>query len=109
MDIISRPKLPIEFLNMFVSFLPCIIDCDFSSMFLLTVEFLKNNLTGILLFVGFIFIKVASFLNAMHAIKGGWVGQTFALAKNNESEGRKSRIRRSKEERKEMVVAFIKK
>ncbi|PRQ56446.1 hypothetical protein RchiOBHm_Chr1g0336511 [Rosa chinensis] len=45
----------------------------------------------------------------MHAIKGGWVGQTFALAKNNESEGRKSRIRRSKEERKEMVEAFIKK
>ncbi|KAL6129307.1 hypothetical protein ACLB2K_072659 [Fragaria x ananassa] len=79
-DIISLPKLPIEILNMFVSFLPC-----------------------------FIFIKVASFLNAMHAIKGGWVGQMFALAKNNESEGRKSRIRRSKEERKEMVVAFIKK
>ena len=45
----------------------------------------------------------------MHAIKGGWVGQTFALAKNNECDGRKSRIRRSKEERKEMVESFIKK
>lgn len=47
----------------------------------------------------------------MHAIKGGWVGQTFALAKRNESEnsGRKARIRRSKEERKSMVEAFIKK
>lgn len=52
---------------------------------------------------------MASFLNVMHAIKGGWVGQTFALAKNNESDGRKSRIRRSKEERKEMVESFIKK
>ncbi|KAI4352649.1 hypothetical protein L6164_006880 [Bauhinia variegata] len=48
-------------------------------------------------------------LSVMHAIKGGWVGQTFALAKHNESEGRKSRIRRSKEERKEMVESFIKK
>ncbi|KAL3731967.1 hypothetical protein ACJRO7_028772 [Eucalyptus globulus] len=47
----------------------------------------------------------------MHGIKGGWVGQTFALAKRNESEnsGRKARIRRSKEERKSMVEAFIKK
>ncbi|KAM7267051.1 hypothetical protein ACFE04_009217 [Oxalis oulophora] len=45
----------------------------------------------------------------MHSIKGGWVGQTFALAKHNESEGRKTRIRRSKEERKDMVVVFIKK
>ncbi|KAJ7970513.1 DNA binding protein [Quillaja saponaria] len=45
----------------------------------------------------------------MHAIKGGWVGQTFALAKCNESEGRKTRIRRSKEERKAMVESFIKK
>ncbi|CAB4299491.1 unnamed protein product [Prunus armeniaca] len=44
----------------------------------------------------------------MHAIKGGWAGRTFALAKNNESEGRKSRIRRSKEERKAMVESFIK-
>ncbi|KAL5569491.1 hypothetical protein UlMin_026066 [Ulmus minor] len=43
----------------------------------------------------------------MHAIKGGWVGQTFALAKSNESEGRKSRIRRSKKERKAMVESFI--
>ncbi|CBI23432.3 unnamed protein product, partial [Vitis vinifera] len=45
----------------------------------------------------------------MHAIKGGWVGQTFALAKGNDSGRRKSRIRRSKEERKEMVESFIKK
>ncbi|KAK3222089.1 hypothetical protein Dsin_009114 [Dipteronia sinensis] len=45
----------------------------------------------------------------MHTLKGGWAVQTFALAKNNESEGRKSRIRRSKEERKAMVESFIKK
>lgn len=45
----------------------------------------------------------------MYSVKGGWVGQTFALAKNNESDGRKSRIRRSKEERKAMVESFIKK
>ncbi|PON49532.1 hypothetical protein PanWU01x14_229440 [Parasponia andersonii] len=45
----------------------------------------------------------------MHAVNGGWVGQTFALAKSNESEGRKFRIRRSKEERKAMVESFIKK
>ncbi|KAL5760794.1 hypothetical protein ACOSP7_019283 [Xanthoceras sorbifolium] len=44
----------------------------------------------------------------MHTLKGGWVVQTFALAKSNESEGRKSRIRRSKEERKAMVESFIK-
>ncbi|CAI0442520.1 unnamed protein product [Linum tenue] len=45
----------------------------------------------------------------MHAIKGSWVGQTFALSKSNESGGRKSRIRRSKDERKGMVELFIKK
>ncbi|KAK6933469.1 hypothetical protein RJ641_036363 [Dillenia turbinata] len=45
----------------------------------------------------------------MHAVKGGWIGQTFALAKGNESERRKSRIRRSKEERKDMVESFVKK
>ncbi|OMO62833.1 hypothetical protein COLO4_32868 [Corchorus olitorius] len=45
----------------------------------------------------------------MHAIKGGWVGQTFALAKCNETGGKKPRIRRSKEERKAMVESFIKK
>ncbi|KAK7391496.1 hypothetical protein VNO78_19912 [Psophocarpus tetragonolobus] len=44
----------------------------------------------------------------MHSVKGGW-GQTFALAKHNESEGKKTRIRRSKEERKAMVESFIKK
>ncbi|XP_015876643.3 uncharacterized protein LOC107413251 [Ziziphus jujuba] len=45
----------------------------------------------------------------MHTIKGGWVGRPFALAKSNESERRKTRIRRSKEERKTMVESFIKK
>ncbi|XP_011094473.1 uncharacterized protein LOC105174166 [Sesamum indicum] len=45
----------------------------------------------------------------MHAIKGGYVGQAFALATSNDSGGRKSRIRRSKEERKAMVESFIKK
>ncbi|XP_059307614.1 uncharacterized protein LOC132059125 [Lycium ferocissimum] len=45
----------------------------------------------------------------MHTIKGGWVGQTFALATYNDSSGRKTRIRRSKEERKTMVETFIKK
>lgn len=45
----------------------------------------------------------------MHAIKGGWIGQTFALAKHNESGGKKSRIRRSKEERKALVESFINK
>ncbi|KAJ6323069.1 hypothetical protein OIU77_012824 [Salix suchowensis] len=44
----------------------------------------------------------------MHAVKGGWVGQTFALAKCNDSGGKKSWIRRSKEERKGMVESFIK-
>lgn len=43
----------------------------------------------------------------MHVTKGGWVGQTFALAVNDDSRGRKSRTRRSKEERKEMVESFI--
>ncbi|KAK7356565.1 hypothetical protein VNO80_15839 [Phaseolus coccineus] len=46
--------------------------------------------------------------NMMHSVRGG-LGQTFALAKHNESEGRKTRIRRSKEERKAMVESFIKK
>ncbi|KAM7463843.1 hypothetical protein LguiA_031964 [Lonicera macranthoides] len=45
----------------------------------------------------------------MHVTKGGWVGQTFALAKLNDSGGKKTRIRRSKEERKTMVESFIKK
>ncbi|WJX13918.1 hypothetical protein P8452_04252 [Trifolium repens] len=45
----------------------------------------------------------------MHSVvKGGW-RPTFALAKQNDSEGRKSRIRRSKNERKAMVESFIKK
>ncbi|XP_057476037.1 uncharacterized protein LOC130764020 [Actinidia eriantha] len=45
----------------------------------------------------------------MYAVKGGWVGQTFALTKSNESGGKKSRIRLSKKERKAMVESFIKK
>ncbi|KAL3630103.1 hypothetical protein CASFOL_023087 [Castilleja foliolosa] len=45
----------------------------------------------------------------MHAIKGSWAGQAFALATSNDSSGRKSRIRRSKEERKTMVESFINK
>ncbi|XP_042513053.1 uncharacterized protein LOC122087975 [Macadamia integrifolia] len=43
----------------------------------------------------------------MNTVKGSWVGKTFALAKCNDSGGRKSRIRRSKEERKDMVESFI--
>ncbi|XAR52303.1 hypothetical protein NMG60_11020290 [Bertholletia excelsa] len=45
----------------------------------------------------------------MHAIRGGWVGRPFVLAKRNDCGGRRSRIRRSKEERKEMVESFINK
>ncbi|KAL8166861.1 hypothetical protein V2J09_008360 [Rumex salicifolius] len=52
--------------------------------------------------------KQSSVLIIMYAIKGGWIGQTFALATCNESGGRKARIRRSKEERKAMVESFIK-
>ncbi|XP_015583144.1 uncharacterized protein LOC8281296 isoform X2 [Ricinus communis] len=54
-------------------------------------------------------LKSSGRSSIMRAIKGGWAGQTFALAKRNESGGRKSRIRISKEERKEMVESFIKK
>ncbi|XP_024989580.1 uncharacterized protein LOC112524139 isoform X2 [Cynara cardunculus var. scolymus] len=44
----------------------------------------------------------------MHVARGGWLGQTFALAKFDDSfEGKKSGIRRSKEERKGMVETFI--
>ncbi|XP_043703802.1 uncharacterized protein LOC122653908 [Telopea speciosissima] len=45
----------------------------------------------------------------MNTVKISWVGQTFALAKCSDSGGKKSRIRRSKEERKEMVESFIQK
>ncbi|XP_073127210.1 uncharacterized protein [Henckelia pumila] len=45
----------------------------------------------------------------MHAIKGGWVGQAFALATNNDPGRKKFRIRRSKDERKDMVESYIKK
>ncbi|KAA8539218.1 hypothetical protein F0562_025910 [Nyssa sinensis] len=61
------------------------------------------------LILRFVSWGLLSLFSIMHAIKGAWVGQTFALAKFNDSGGRKSRIRRSKEERKEMVVSFIKK
>ncbi|KAJ8422389.1 hypothetical protein Cgig2_024807 [Carnegiea gigantea] len=44
----------------------------------------------------------------MYAVKASLVGQTFALATANDSGGRKSRIRRSKEERKAMAESFIK-
>lgn len=44
----------------------------------------------------------------MNAVKGSWIGQTFALAKCNDSGGKKSRVRRSKEERKAMTESFIK-
>ncbi|KAH6838270.1 hypothetical protein C2S53_019124 [Perilla frutescens var. hirtella] len=43
----------------------------------------------------------------MHAGKVGCAGQAVALATSNDSGGRKSRIRRSKEERKSMVESFI--
>ncbi|KAJ6720187.1 GLYCOSYL TRANSFERASE FAMILY 1 PROTEIN [Salix viminalis] len=56
-----------------------------------------------------LYAKGSWVFSIMHAIKGGWVGQTFALAKSNDSGGKKSRIRRSKEERKGMVESFIKK
>lgn len=57
----------------------------------------------------FFLISSGEVFKTMHGTKVGWVGQTFALAKSNDSGGRKSRIRRSKEERKSMVESFIKK
>ncbi|CAA0814424.1 DNA binding [Striga hermonthica] len=45
----------------------------------------------------------------MYATKGSWAGRTFALANSNDSVGKKSRIRRSKEERKALAESFIKK
>ncbi|GFZ14609.1 DNA binding protein [Actinidia rufa] len=53
--------------------------------------------------------RAGDLFNSMYAVKGGWVGQTFALTKSNESGGKKSRIRLSKKERKAMVESFIKK
>ncbi|KAL4576791.1 hypothetical protein LXL04_012890 [Taraxacum kok-saghyz] len=44
----------------------------------------------------------------MQVTKGGCIGQTFALAKTNDSSGGKRSKRRSKEERKGMVETFIK-
>ncbi|XP_077221792.1 DNA binding protein isoform X2 [Tasmannia lanceolata] len=45
----------------------------------------------------------------MQAVKVSWVGQTFALAKCSDSQGKKPRSRRTKEERRKMVETFIKK
>lgn len=56
---------------------------------------------------GFI-IGVVNILHNMHAVKCAWAGQAFAVAGCNDSGGRKTRIRRSKEERKSMVETFIK-
>ncbi|KAL9258446.1 hypothetical protein AKJ16_DCAP14080 [Drosera capensis] len=44
----------------------------------------------------------------MYSLKGGWAGQTFAFASRHDSSAKKTRIRRSKEERKTMVETFIK-
>ncbi|XP_019198616.1 PREDICTED: uncharacterized protein LOC109192432 [Ipomoea nil] len=44
----------------------------------------------------------------MHIIKGAWSMPTIALATCKDSRGKKTRIRRSKEERKSMVETFIK-
>ncbi|KAL2533886.1 Uncharacterized protein Adt_07237 [Abeliophyllum distichum] len=55
------------------------------------------------------YYSVPKHYHIMHTIRGGWVGQTFALATSNDSGGRKSRIRRSKEERKTMIESFVKK
>ncbi|KAJ9553759.1 hypothetical protein OSB04_017804 [Centaurea solstitialis] len=53
--------------------------------------------------------KITSKVPKMSLTRGGWLGQTFALAKFDDSfEGKKSGIRRSKEERKGMVETFIK-
>lgn len=49
------------------------------------------------------------FADPMHTARGGWLGQTYALAKFDDGfDGKKSGIRRSKEERKGMIVTFIK-
>ncbi|XP_057798847.1 LOW QUALITY PROTEIN: uncharacterized protein LOC131014776 [Salvia miltiorrhiza] len=45
----------------------------------------------------------------MQAGKVGWAGQAFALASSNDSGGKKTRVRRSKEERKSIAESFIKK
>lgn len=44
----------------------------------------------------------------MYAIKDGWARQSFAIAPSSDLEVRKSRIRRSKEERKSLAESFIK-
>ncbi|KAJ4979518.1 hypothetical protein NE237_010298 [Protea cynaroides] len=55
------------------------------------------------------FVNPGEVVFIMNGVKVSWVGQTFALARCSDSGGRKSRIRRSKEERKDMVESFIKK
>ncbi|XP_010931947.1 uncharacterized protein [Elaeis guineensis] len=45
----------------------------------------------------------------MQALKAGWVGQTFALARRDDFGEKKPRRRRTKEERRAMVESFIKK
>ncbi|XP_073293240.1 uncharacterized protein [Primulina huaijiensis] len=45
----------------------------------------------------------------MYAIKDGWVRQSCSIAPSSDLEVRKSRIRRSKEERKSLAESFIKK
>ncbi|CAI8603970.1 unnamed protein product [Vicia faba] len=52
--------------------------------------------------------QVSSFKMMHSAIKGGW-SPTFALAKKNDSDGRKTRIRLSKDKRKAMIQTFINK
>ncbi|KAL5069229.1 hypothetical protein RYX36_020116 [Vicia faba] len=53
-------------------------------------------------------MQVSSFKMMHSAIKGGW-SPTFALAKKNDSDGRKTRIRLSKDKRKAMIQTFINK
>ncbi|MQL87364.1 hypothetical protein Taro_019920, partial [Colocasia esculenta] len=43
----------------------------------------------------------------MQVGKVSWVGQTFALSRCSDSQGKKSRSRRTKEERRKMVESFI--
>ncbi|PWA83858.1 hypothetical protein CTI12_AA163530 [Artemisia annua] len=56
-----------------------------------------------------IWLLLHLFPGPMHVCRGGWSGQTFALAKFDDSfEGKKSGVRRSKQERKGMAETFIK-
>uniref|UniRef100_A0A7N0TXH9 AT3G52170-like helix-turn-helix domain-containing protein n=1 Tax=Kalanchoe fedtschenkoi TaxID=63787 RepID=A0A7N0TXH9_KALFE len=53
-------------------------------------------------------ISPANSTRIMHAFKGGWARQTFALAKSNDKVEKKSGVRLSKKERRVMVESFIK-